>query len=50
VNITDLKREINLNDLSQEMYQFIAELYPICRSITGNGFRETMHLIENNIP
>jgi len=50
VNITDLNREINLNDLSQEMYQFIAELYPICRSITGNGFRETMHLIENNIP
>ena len=50
MNITDLKREINLNDLSQEMYQFIAELYPICRSITGNGFRETMHLIENNIP
>ena len=50
MNITDLKREINLNNLSQEMYQFIAELYPICRSITGNGFRETMHLIENNIP
>jgi len=45
-----LKREINLNNLSQEMYQFIAELYPICRSITGNGFRETMHLIEKHIP
>jgi aminopeptidase-like protein len=50
VNLTDLKREINLNDLSQEMYQFIAELYPICRSITGNGFRETMHLIKKHIP
>ncbi|KAB8321343.1 DUF4910 domain-containing protein [Tolypothrix campylonemoides VB511288] len=31
------------------MYQLISELYPICRSITGNGFRETLHWIKKHI-
>ena len=50
MNLTDIKIPINMNKFSQEMYQFISDLYPICRSITGNGFRETMHLIKNHIP
>ncbi len=32
------------------MINFIKELYPICRSITGNGVRETLRLIGNRIP
>jgi len=32
------------------MIELIRELYPICRSITGNGVRETLKLIEKNIP
>ena len=32
------------------MIDFIKELYPICRSITGNGVRETLRLIGNKIP
>jgi aminopeptidase-like protein len=32
------------------MYQFIAELYPICRSITGDGVRQTLHLIKKHLP
>ncbi len=50
MNITDVKITFNMNDVSQEMYQFISDLYPICRSITGNGFRETLHLIKKYIP
>lgn len=33
-----------------EMIDFIKELYPICRSITGNGVRETLNLIKKHIP
>lgn len=32
------------------MHQLVEELYPICRSITGDGFRETMQRIGNHIP
>ena len=49
MNITDIKIALNLNEVTQEMYQFISELYPICRSITGNGFRETLHRIKKHI-
>jgi len=27
-----------------EMYRLVSDLYPICRSITGNGFRETLNI------
>jgi aminopeptidase-like protein len=37
-------------DLGHEMYRFAAELYPICRSITGNGIRETLSRIGRQIP
>lgn len=33
-----------------EMYAFIAALYPICRSITGNGVRSTLEQIKGYIP
>ena len=29
---------------------FMAELYPICRSITGEGVRETLRMIQKRIP
>lgn len=35
--------------MGEEMHRFIADLYPICRSITGNGVRETLHLIGKHI-
>ena len=33
----------------KHMFEFIKELYPICRSITGNGVRETLSLIKERI-
>jgi aminopeptidase-like protein len=33
-----------------EMYQLIEELFPICRSITGNGVRQTLDSIKKLIP
>src|ERR1700730_6155979 len=34
----------------QELHRFATELYPICRSITGNGIRRTLGLIQGRIP
>ncbi len=36
--------------LGREMYDFISDMYPICRSITGDGVRETLNLIKEHIP
>jgi len=32
------------------MYKLVERLYPICRSITGNGVRETLRVINEYIP
>ncbi len=32
------------------MYRLISELYPICRSITGDGLRETLRILQRQIP
>lgn len=32
------------------MYRLIADLYPICRSITGDGFRQTLRRLSEQIP
>lgn len=34
----------------REMYQLIERLYPICRSITGDGLRRTLRMITEIIP
>ena len=31
-----------MSDVGQQMHALIADLYPLCRSITGNGLRETL--------
>jgi aminopeptidase-like protein len=37
------------DDVGAEIYDRIGRLYPICRSITGNGVRETLQLIGREI-
>ena len=37
-------------DMGHEMYELMVKLYPICRSITGNGVRETLKIIKEHIP
>jgi aminopeptidase-like protein len=48
--MTDLKRALIPWAAGQEMYELITELYPLCRSITGNGVRGTLGIIKNHIP
>jgi aminopeptidase-like protein len=48
-----LLKEFDLKDpkkLGEELHRFARELYPICRSITGQGLRQTLALIQNRIP
>ena len=42
--------EKNLTGIGQELYRFASELYPICRSITGDGIRRTLSIIQGRIP
>lgn len=42
--------KVNVQDAGQAMHQLIGELYPICRSITGNGVRETLKILQKHIP
>jgi aminopeptidase-like protein len=38
------------SDVGKRMHELIGELYPICRSITGHGVRETLSIIAKHIP
>ena len=48
--LTELRKSVHIKDIGDQMYQLISELYPICRSITGNGFRETLNIIRKYVP
>ena len=41
-----------MNDkiISEKMYKWATDLFPICRSITGPGLRKTLKYIQNIIP
>ena len=41
---------VSSSDLGEVLHQRMAELYPICRSITGDGLRQTLRLIGELIP
>lgn len=40
----------DLSSYGKEMHRFMQTLYPICRSLTGNGVRKTHELIREKIP
>jgi aminopeptidase-like protein len=49
----DVMRELDRrgrHEAGEAMHRFAAELYPICRSITGEGIRSTLRLIQQRIP
>ena len=40
----------NLTEIGQGLHRLAADLYPICRSITGDGLRQTLAAIQKRIP
>ena len=39
-----------LNEPGQQMYDMMRRLWPICRSITGDGVRETLSILRERLP
>ena len=37
-------------NIGRDIHEFMTELYPFCRSITGNGLRTTLRCIQKRIP
>lgn len=50
MDIAELGHAIGSEALGLEMHDLISRLYPICRSITGDGVRETLAVIGKRIP
>src|ERR1700730_3255636 len=42
-------RPLDDSAIGEEIYALAAEIYPICRSITGNGVRETIKVLARHI-
>lgn len=47
---SELTTDAGPADVGERMYGLVRELYPICRSITGDGPRETLRRIGQHIP
>jgi aminopeptidase-like protein len=39
-----------MSDIARDLYTHVEALFPICRSITGEGLRQTLHYIADQIP
>lgn len=39
-----------MSDTGRNMYELAGRLFPICRSITGNGFRQSLEMIREILP
>lgn len=50
MNLCAMKAAVNWDEAGASMHAAVADLYPICRSITGDGLRETLRRIGESIP
>jgi len=50
VEISHLTTVFTPDNVGREMYELITELYPLCRSITGDGLRQTLSILKKHIP
>jgi aminopeptidase-like protein len=48
-SVADVAAALDLAVVGRELYDRIGRLYPICRSITGNGVRETLRLLGSEL-
>src|SRR5882724_7948437 len=46
----EMSLDLSADGSGQAMHRFISDMYPICRSITGDGVRKTIDLIRKYIP
>ena len=50
MTLGDLRRSLDRAELGERMYARVAELYPLCRSITGDGLRATLRRLGGELP
>lgn len=50
VTMDQIRNSGELVRMGREMHEVISELFPICRSITGDGVRATLRTLQKRIP
>jgi len=50
MRVADLIESLEIADLDAELRQLLSRLYPICRSITGDGVRQTLAILGERLP
>jgi aminopeptidase-like protein len=50
MRVADIRIQLEAGKVGRDMHQLVTQLYPICRSITGDGVRETLRQIGQQIP
>jgi aminopeptidase-like protein len=48
--LIDARDKLDVDALGDAMHTFAAELFPICRSITGDGVRATLDIVAEHVP
>jgi aminopeptidase-like protein len=48
--LRDLFNEVDPKEEGSKAYGIIESLYPICRSITGDGLRQSLRLLQRSVP
>jgi aminopeptidase-like protein len=48
-DLSDLRGRLDVEQPGEEIYALCAELFPICRSITGNGVRDTLAVVGSHV-
>ncbi len=49
-DLSAFRSEMDAQAIGVQMHDLMAELYPICRSITGDGVRETLRILRKHVP
>ena len=50
MSLSRLRATLDRGELGEELHRLCAELFPICRSITGDGVRETLAIVGRHLP
>ena len=50
MDYSEFQKLKKIPEIGTEMYDMMIKLYPICRSITGDGVRKTLDIISEQVP
>jgi aminopeptidase-like protein len=50
MSVRDLTNKLDVEQAGKDMHALVTQLYPICRSITGAGVRETLRILQQHVP